>query len=113
MAKLETIIRKDFDTVCSRIKNEILSGSISASLEDESFFTYGDVCCRVYVFERYSYMGGNRLSLSVTIFGKKEGPVQVSAIAAGGSQGMFIKINTLGESSFLDKFQNVIAQLNQ
>lgn len=32
------------------------------------------------VFERYSYMGGNRVSLNVTLFQADNGPVHVCAI---------------------------------
>ena len=46
-------------------------------------------------------MGGNRVSMSVTLFQAGDGPVQVCAITSGGSQAMFFKINTLGEESFL------------
>ena len=54
-------------------------------------------------FERYSYAGGNRVSLNITLFQNGEDPVQLSAITAGGSQAVFFKINTLGEEAFLDK----------
>jgi len=52
-------------------------------------------------------MGGNRVSLSVTLFGKGD-TVHLSAITAGGSQALFFKINTFGEEAFLDKLRELL-----
>ena len=108
MAKLEQIVNRNFDELLSTIENGIMSGSVSASLEDKSDFISGSARCSVRVFERYSYMGGNRVSLSVTLFQSAEGPVQLSAITSGGSQAMFIKLNTFGEEAFLDKLRELL-----
>ncbi len=108
MAKLEQFINSDFDALLSRIENGIMSGSVSASLEDASDFTTPEARCSVRVFERYSYIGGNRVSLSVTLFQVGNGPVALSAIASGGSQAMFFKINTFGEEAFLDKLRELL-----
>lgn len=43
MAKLQRILRGDFDSVLHRIEDGILRGSISARLEDSSDFSMGDV----------------------------------------------------------------------
>mgnify|MGYP000323321732 CR=1 FL=1 len=59
--------------------------------------------CSVRIFERYSYTGGNRVSLNITLFQNGEEPVHLSAITAGGSQAVFFKLNTFGEEAFLDK----------
>jgi hypothetical protein len=64
----------------------------------------------VLVFERYSMAGGNRLSLSVTLFQDATGSIDCSAITSGGSQAAFFKLNTWGEESFLDRFRAVIGQ---
>jgi hypothetical protein len=76
--------------------------SISATLEDSCDWRTADARCSVRVYERYSYMGGNRVSMNVTLFQVGNGPVKVCAITSGGSQAMFFKINTWGEESFLD-----------
>ena len=60
------------------------------------------------VFERYSYAGGNRVSMNVTLFQAGDGPAQLSAITAGGSQAVFFKINTWGEESFLDTLRALL-----
>lgn len=103
MAKLETVLNGNFNEILSRIENGILGGSVSASLEDASDFAYGSTRCSVRVFERYSYVGGNRVSLSVTLYEPEPDRVCLSAIASGGSQALFFKINTFGEEAFLDK----------
>lgn len=107
MAKLERRVTGDFNSILRKIEEGILSGSISASLEDSSDFYIGDTRCSVRVFERYSYMGGNRVSLSVTLFGNSD-TIQLSAITSGGSQAMFFKINTFGEEAFLDKLREIL-----
>ena len=68
MAKFEKVLYGEFDTILGKIENGVLNGSISASLEESSDFGNGDARCSVRVFERYSYAGGNRVSLSVTLF---------------------------------------------
>ena len=68
MAKLEQTIYGDFDQVLHRIENGILNGSMSASLENSSDFVSGTARCSVRVFERYSTIGSNRVSLAVTLF---------------------------------------------
>lgn len=108
MAKLERTLNGDFSTILGKIVDGIVNGSVSASLEECSDFRSGDARCSVRVFERYSYMGGNRVSLSVTLFQNENGPIHLSAITAGGSQAMFIKLNTLGEEAFLDKLRELL-----
>ncbi len=108
MAKLERVLSENFDDLLLRIENGILNGSVSASLEDSSDFQSGDARCSVRIFERYSALGGNRVSLSVTLFQNGNGPIQLSAITAGGSQAVFFKVNTWGEESFLEALENLL-----
>ncbi len=107
MAKYEKTITGDFNEILYRIEDGIMSGSVSASLEDSSDFRIGDTRCSVRVFERYSYMGANRVSLSVTLFGNGD-TIHLSAITSGGSQAMFLKINTFGENAFLKKLRDIL-----
>lgn len=107
MAKLEKTIAGNFDEILHRIEEGIVNGSVSASLEESSDFYIDETRCSVRVFERYSYMGGNRVSLSVTLFGKGD-TIQLSAITSGGSQAVFFKINTFGEEAFLDKLRELL-----
>lgn len=108
MAKLERTLSGDFTQWLNKIGEGIVNGSISASLEDASDFRVGDARCSVRVFERYSYAGNNRVSLSVTLFQNGDGPIYLSAITSGGSQAMFFKINTWGEKAFLDKLRELL-----
>lgn len=110
MAKIETTLTGSFDEWLYKIENGILKGSISADLEDSSDFVSSDgrSRCSVRVFERYSAFGSNRVSLSVTLFQSDGGPISCSAITSGGSQAVFMKINTVGEEAFLDKFDDLI-----
>lgn len=108
MAKLEKKFNGDFDQLLNKIEKGILNGSVSASLEDTSDFHSGEARCSVRVFERYSYAGGNRLSMSVTLFQTGNDDIYLSAITAGGSNAMFFKLNTWGEESFLEKLKEIL-----
>ena len=108
MAKLEKVLHEDFRGLLVRIEHGIVNGSVSASLEDGSDFVSDGCRCSVRVFERYSAMGSNRVSMSVTLFQGPDGAVHLSAITSGGSQAMFFKINTFGEQAFLDKLANIL-----
>ena len=108
MAKLQRTLNTDIRSLIVRIENGILHGSVSASLESSCDMVDGDARCSVRVFERYSWTGGNRLSMSVTLFQNGDGPVQLCAVTSGGSQAMFFKINTWGEESFLEKLEELL-----
>lgn len=108
MAKFERILNGDFNRLLNKIEKGILNGSMSATLEDSSDFVNGESRCSVRVFERYSYAGGNRVSMSVTLFKGNDDRIYLSAITSGGSQAIFHKINTIGEESFLDKLKDII-----
>ena len=108
MAKLEQTLQGNFNELLTRIESGIMGGSISASLEDLSDFTDGRTRVSVRVFERYSWLGGNRVSLSVTLYQGEDGLIRLSAITSGGSQALFYKINTFGEAAFLDKLRDLL-----
>jgi hypothetical protein len=108
MAKYEKSLYGNFDEILKKIEDGILGGSISASLEEKSDFRSGDARCSVRVFERYSYMGGNRVSLNVTLFQNGSDDIFISAITSGGSQALFFKVNTLGEEAFLEKLIDLL-----
>ena len=107
MAKSEWTLSGDFDALLQKIETGILQGSMSASLEAASDFREGGARCSVRVFERYSAIGSNRVSMSVTLFQNGD-EIHLSAIAAGGSQAMFFKLNTMGEEAFLDKLRELL-----
>jgi hypothetical protein len=102
MAKYERSLTGNFDGFLEYLHEDITRGSISASYEDGSQVSRGSVRIATRVYERYSYMGGNRVSLNLTLVGEGNN-LFLSAITSGGSQAVFFKINTLGEGAFLDK----------
>ena len=108
MARLERVMYGDFDDLLQVIEDGIVNGSLSATLEDKSDFVSGNARCSVRVFERYSYMGENRVSMNVTLFKNEGDEIQLSAITSGGSQAMFFKINTWGEEAFLEKLVELL-----
>lgn len=107
MAKIERELYGDFDMILNAVTNAVMGGSISASVEETSDFYENGARCAVRVFERYSYMGKNRLSMSVTLF-QANGRIFISAASTGGSQALFMKINTFGERAFLDTVRDTI-----
>jgi len=109
MAKYETYLRANVESVVTAIQDGIPASSVSAKLEDWSDFELGDCRCAVRVFERYSALGGNRVSLSVTVFARGD-DVRLSAITSGGSQAVFFKVNTIGEANFLKCLEEIVAQ---
>jgi len=109
MAKYERNLRGDFNALLQTLDREILGRSISASFQDGSDFTMGNVRCAVRVYERYSAVGGNRLAANITLLGEGE-DLSLSVIASGGSQAMFFKINTWGESAFTDKIAQIVEE---
>lgn len=110
MAKYECHLTGDFDQVLAYLHDGILRGSASASYEEGSDYAAGEVRCAVRVYERYSYMGNNRVSLNLTLVGKGE-ELFLSAITSGGSQAIFFKLNTMGEEAFLDKLMELVEGL--
>lgn len=101
MAKYEAELRGNFVQILNAVNETIMNKSSSATLEDSSDFYVGDTRCAVRVYERYSYTGGNRVSMNFTLF-ESDGRLFTSVITSGGSQAMFFKVNTFGEETFLD-----------
>ncbi len=111
MAKLERTIHQRFGPLLQKLEEGILSASISASLEDSWDVRGQNSRCSVRVFERYSYFGGNRVSMSLTLYQEGDGPVRLCAVTSGGSQAMFFKLNTLGEENFLATLEALLDNL--
>jgi hypothetical protein len=113
MAKYERALTGDFNELLNWLHNNIIGGSISASYEEGSDITVGQVRIAVRVYERYSMIGKNRVSLNLTLIGEGKN-LHVTAITSGGSQAVFFKINTFGENTFLqsciDSVENYISR---
>lgn len=101
MAKYEKTLEGNFNQLLEWLHNDITNGSASASYEDGSDIEMGQIKMAVRVYERYSLIGGNRVSLNITLLGDRH-KLFISAITSGGSQAVFLKINTIGEETFLE-----------
>lgn len=69
MAKFEMELHGDFDQTLEYFHDGILDASMSASFEDESCWQREGVRCCIRVYERYSFGGGNRVSMALTLAG--------------------------------------------
>lgn len=107
MAKYVNYFNGNFDHFVQYLAEDVKQQSVSATLEDREDFRMGDVRCSVLVLERYRRSGGNRCSMNITILGNQD-EIRLTAITSGGSQGMFFKVNTLGEESFLDTIKGSV-----
>ena len=105
MAKYERDFQGDFNELLNILDSGILSAS--ASFEDGSDYSYNGIRCAVRVYERYSMMGGNRVSLNITLIGNGN-RLFLTAITSGGSQAVFFKMNTMGEESFLNCVKEIV-----
>ena len=110
MAKFTHTVTGNFDRIVKIIEQGVLDASTSATLEDSWDVREGTSRCAVRVFERYSYAGGNRVSMNVTLFQAGDA-VRICAITSGGSQAMFFKVNTWGEETFLDTLKDIVIHL--
>ena len=108
MAKLEARLYGEFEEVLDALETAVLHGSATATLEDHSDFLCSTARCAVRVYERYSALGSNRVSLQLTLFQAAGDDVLLSAITSGGSEAMFFKLNTFGEESFLATLEAVV-----
>ena len=112
MAKLEQYLNGDFGQIVEFIHGELQKQSVSLSLEEVSKNTVCGKRIELRVYERFSYAGGNRTSLTVQFIETEDG-ADVCGIATGGSQAVFWKINTLGESAFLETLDVAIRAWNR
>ena len=90
MAKIEAELYGNFDIILMDLHNTVMRGSTSASLEESSDIVAGSTRCAIRAYERYSYLGSGRVSMT------------------GGSQAVFFKINRIGENSFLDTIRPTV-----
>ncbi len=107
MAKYVHQFEGDIDNFLNYIKANEASLGISVSSEESHMYQKKDLKVSVNAYERYSWTGSNRVSLSVTIIGY-QGMIEVVAISTGGSQAVLFKLNTFGEDSFLNAFKGLI-----
>lgn len=110
MAKFERAVQGDFKTIVDALHAAVMDGSASASFEEESDMSGDGYDCAVRVYERYSWFGGNRVSMVLAVAGAN-GKYKVTAVTSGGSRAVFFKVNRVGESAFLDTVVRAIEKL--
>lgn len=108
MAKCEAHLTGDFGQIVNYIHEELWQQSASISLEEQYSTVVAEKRVELRVYERYSYLGGNRASLTV-LFTETEDGAEVCGAATGGSNAVFLKINTFGESAFLETLESAIS----
>jgi hypothetical protein len=102
MAHYEHELTGDLDSLVTYLDQAIPQGSITAKYEAGSDQRIGDARMVVRTYERFSALGGNRVSLCVSILSLGE-RMALSVVAAGGSKAVFLKVNTFGEEAFLSR----------
>lgn len=107
MAKYEKTIMGEFDKVVDRLQNDIYDSGITMNLVDESNYTSGDTKIAVRVYDKYFMRNGNRASLSLTVVGRGR-EIFISAIGAGGGQGILFNFSLGAESDMVSIVQDSI-----
>ncbi len=97
-----TSLKGSADALAEHLDERITSGSASASIEHKGELKLGDARMVLRTYERYSLMGGNRVTLSVSILAVGDA-MEVALTTSGGSQAVFLKVNTVGEETFMQK----------
>lgn len=70
----------------------------------------GDTKITVRVYDKYFFRNGNRASLSVTVVGNND-HIFISAIGAGGGQGIFINFSLGAETEMMRIVKNSIESM--
>jgi hypothetical protein len=107
MAQENYVLTGEVSRFITHLDTAITQGSATAKLEGSAERRIGDARMVVRVYERYSTLGGNRVSLSVSVLAVGQ-QMEVSVITSGGSTAMFWKVNTFGEDAFLKRAEDAI-----
>ena len=107
MADFYRKVSGNFDHLLQYLHNGILHGSISTSLESSREFSAAGCRTAVRVYERYAFLGANRMSLTLVLF-QADKDIEVFAVGSGGSQAMFFKINTWSETGFAGQIASLL-----
>lgn len=102
MAHYQTQLTGDADHFVAYLDRAIPEGSVTTKFETGADHRIGDARMIVRTYERYSALGGNRVSLCLSILSVGTA-LALSAVSSGGSQAMFFKLNTFGEEAFLKR----------
>ena len=109
MAQYEAHVSGDYKQIVEFIHKELWEQSTSLSLEEQFRKTVGGKQVEMRVYE---HLGGNRASLSVLFIENGDG-ADICGAATGGSNAVFWKINTFGESAFLETLEIAVSAWNR
>lgn len=109
MAKYEKTLTGQFDQVLAHLQNDISNSGASMRLVDESYHSSGNTQIAVQVYDKYFMRNGNRASLSLTVVGYGH-EVFISAIGAGGGQGVFLNFSLGAEDDMVAIVQRSVEQ---
>ncbi len=101
MAKYEKVLTGDFDEVMGKIHKNVMNSGLSMNLVDQSDYQINRSKIAVRVYDKYFMRNSSRASLSVTVVSEDDN-IFVSAIGAGGGQGVFFNFSLGAESELLD-----------
>lgn len=110
MAKYEKMITGQFEVVVNCLQDDISNSGITMNLVDESNYTSGDTNIAVRVYDKYFMRNGNRASLSLTVVGNGS-DIYISAIGAGGGQGIIFNFSLGAEEEMVAVVQESIEQI--
>ncbi len=101
MAKYEKIVTGDIQVLSEGLHKYILDSAVSMELIDQSSYEMGNTKVKVLVYDKYFMRNSSRASLNVTIVSDDD-TIFVSAIGAGGSQGLFLNFSWGAESELVE-----------
>ncbi|MGO1479225.1 DUF6054 family protein [Senegalia sp. (in: firmicutes)] len=112
MAKYQENIIGNFDEVVNHLENDINNSGITMNLVDESNYSFKDTNVAVRVYDKYFMRNGNRASLSITIVGH-ENNIFISAIGAGGGQGIIFNFSLGAEDDMVYVVKESIERMKE
>lgn len=110
MAKFEKTLSGNFNEIIDKLQNEIMNSGFSMNLVDESNYSLGNTNVAVRVYDKYFMRNGNRASLSLTVAGQGD-DIFISAIGAGGGQGVIFNFSLGAEEELVDIVRYCIEQM--
>ena len=110
MAKYEKVIRGQFEEVLERLHGEIGNSGLTMNLVEASSYTSGDTKIADRVYDKYFMRNGNRASLSLTVVGNGR-EIFISAIGAGGGQGIIFNFSLGAEDEMVAVVQECIERM--
>lgn len=110
MAKFERTLTGDFNRIIDELDRAIMGSAMSMNLVDESNYKSGDVQVAMRVYDKYFMRNSSRASLSLTVV--DEGSrIYITAIGAGGGQGIIFNFSWGAESELVDIVQDCLTNM--